>query len=60
MASLPLILFGGISLFSGLLAFYFPETHHAKLPDTVEEAENIGKKTRHIIEDSKYEAQREV
>jgi hypothetical protein len=60
MASLPLILFGGISLFSGLLALYFPETHHAKLPDTVEEAENIGKNRRHINDDSKYEAQQDV
>ena len=43
MASLPLILFGAISLFAGLLALYFPETHHIKLPEMIEEAENIGK-----------------
>jgi hypothetical protein len=60
MASLPLILFGGIALFSGLLALYFPETHHAKLPDTVEEAENIGKNRRHINDDSKCDAQQDV
>lgn len=60
MASLPLILFGGISLFSGLLALYFPETHHTKLPDTIEEAENIGKSRRHLNDDKKYEVQQAV
>lgn len=60
MASLPLILFGGISLFSGILALYFPETHHAKLPDTVEEAENIGKSRRRMNDDRKYEDQQAV
>ena len=60
MASLPLILFGAISLFSGLLALYFPETHHTKLPDTIEEAENIGKSRRHLNDDKKYEVQQAV
>ncbi|XP_026286905.1 organic cation transporter protein isoform X1 [Frankliniella occidentalis] len=41
--SLPVILFGTMSLISGLLALVFPETHNTKLPDTIEEAENIGK-----------------
>lgn len=40
--SLPLIMFGSMSLVSGVLAFWFPETHNVKLPDTVEEAERIG------------------
>uniref|UniRef100_A0A1B0FY37 Major facilitator superfamily (MFS) profile domain-containing protein n=1 Tax=Phlebotomus papatasi TaxID=29031 RepID=A0A1B0FY37_PHLPP len=40
---LPLILFGILSLFGGITAFLFPETLKKKLPDTVEEAENLGK-----------------
>lgn len=43
MESLPVILFGSMSLVSGLLALVFPETHNTKLPDTIEEAENIGR-----------------
>ncbi|XP_034253555.1 organic cation transporter protein-like isoform X2 [Thrips palmi] len=43
MESLPMILFGSMSLASGLLALVFPETHNTKLPDNIEEAENIGK-----------------
>jgi OCT family organic cation transporter-like MFS transporter 4/5 len=61
MESLPLLLFGAMSVFSGLLALYFPETLNAKLPDTIEEAENIGKHKRHIINDeSKYEVQQDI
>ncbi|GAB0092693.1 organic cation transporter protein [Sergentomyia squamirostris] len=40
---LPLILFGILSFFGGVTAFFFPETLRKKLPDTVEEAENLGK-----------------
>lgn len=40
---LPLVLFGILSLFGGITAFLFPETLKKKLPDTVEEAENLGK-----------------
>ncbi|KAG4079938.1 hypothetical protein HA402_006250 [Bradysia odoriphaga] len=43
MAALPLILFGSLSIISGLLGLLFPETLNTMLPDTVEEAENIGK-----------------
>jgi hypothetical protein len=42
--SLPLFLFGGMSILSGLSSLSFPETLNSKLPDTVREAENIGKK----------------
>jgi hypothetical protein len=42
------------------LALYFPETHHTKLPDTIEEAENIGKSRRHLNDDKKYEVQQAV
>jgi hypothetical protein len=40
--SLPLFLFGGMSILSGLFSLSFPETLNSKLPDTVREAEIIG------------------
>ncbi|XP_017792387.1 PREDICTED: solute carrier family 22 member 21-like isoform X3 [Habropoda laboriosa] len=43
MPALPLILFGCMALSAGLLSLFFPETLGTKLPDTVWEAENIGK-----------------
>ncbi|XP_053980028.1 organic cation transporter protein-like isoform X1 [Hylaeus volcanicus] len=43
MPELPLILFGCMGLSAGLLSLIFPETLGTKLPDTVCEAENIGK-----------------
>ncbi|KDR22929.1 Organic cation transporter protein, partial [Zootermopsis nevadensis] len=42
--ALPFFLFGGISVASGLLILLIPETLNQKLPDTVEEAENLGKR----------------
>ncbi|KYN19974.1 Solute carrier family 22 member 5, partial [Trachymyrmex cornetzi] len=50
MPSLPLILFGSMSMIAGILSLIFPETLGLKLPDTVREAEEIGKsnKTRKI------------
>lgn len=43
MPALPLILFGSMGMIAGLLSLIFPETLGTKLPDTVWEAENIGK-----------------
>ncbi|CAO1379550.1 unnamed protein product [Diamesa tonsa] len=40
---LPLLVFGAIAFLGGLLAVFLPETLGGKLPDTIEEAENIGK-----------------
>lgn len=42
--SLPFFLFGAISVASGLLILLIPETLNQKLPDTVEEAERMGKR----------------
>lgn len=41
---LPLLVFGAFAFVSGLLSILLPETLGIKLPDTIEEAENIGKK----------------
>lgn len=53
MPALPLILFGSMALAAGLLSLIFPETLGTKLPDTVREAENIGKpQTKEDVQDS--------
>ncbi|XP_063709628.1 organic cation transporter protein-like [Culicoides brevitarsis] len=41
--SLPLYLFGSLSLAAGITSLGFPETSNAKLPDTIEEVLNLGK-----------------
>lgn len=40
---LPLVLFGSVAFLGGLLLFFVPETLGNKLPDTVEEAEELGR-----------------
>ncbi|KAJ8943341.1 hypothetical protein NQ318_000556 [Aromia moschata] len=40
---LPLVSFAVMSVIAGLLSLLFPETLNIKLPDTIEEAENISK-----------------
>lgn len=42
--SLPAVMFGSLALLSGLLLLIMPETLGTKLPDTVHEAEIIGRK----------------
>lgn len=43
---LPLLLFGVVAFTAGILsAMFLPETLGQKLPETIEEAENVGKKT---------------
>lgn len=39
--TLPLLVFGGISLSAGLLGLFLPETFQKKLPDTVKEAKSL-------------------
>ncbi|KAG6440877.1 organic cation transporter protein [Manduca sexta] len=41
--SLPSVLFGSFALLSGVLIFTTPETLGTKLPDTIEDAEQLGK-----------------
>ncbi|XP_072932997.1 organic cation transporter protein-like [Epargyreus clarus] len=43
--SFPSVLFGSFALLSGVLIFLTPETLGQKLPDTMEEAQQLGKKT---------------
>ncbi|KAJ3654670.1 hypothetical protein Zmor_013844 [Zophobas morio] len=38
---LPMLLFGAVAVLAGILAFKLPETLGCKLPETVEEAENL-------------------
>lgn len=49
MASLPLLLYSSTAITAGLLVLHFPETFNTKLPDSVEEALEIGKRRRKPI-----------
>lgn len=40
---IPFFIFGGVPIFAVLLIFCLPETKNRKLPETLEEAKNIGK-----------------
>ena len=40
---LPNVLYGSLGLVAGILALFLPETLGQKLPDTVEEAENLNR-----------------
>ena len=41
---LPMLIFGGVTGLAGLLALLLPETHKKRLPETIEEAEKLGRK----------------
>lgn len=51
MESLPLILFGCMGIVAGFVSLVFPETLGSKLPDTISEAENIGRDKPENISD---------
>ena len=40
---MPTLIFGTVSLFTGFMCFLLPETKGKRLPDTLEEAEAIGR-----------------
>lgn len=44
----PLIIFGSLAFIGGLLSLFLPETLNKKLPETIEEGENFGKKSRKV------------
>lgn len=46
--SLPLTLFGNIAFVGGILTLLLPETLNSKLPETVEDAENLGRKYTNV------------
>ena len=41
-APLPLVIYGSVSVAAGLLTLFLPETLGQKLPETLEEGENLG------------------
>lgn len=45
MESLPFILFSGFAFTAGVLVLYLPETFYTSLPDSIEDAKNIQKKS---------------
>lgn len=45
-------LFGSIAILSGILVTNFPETFNIKLPDTIEEAESIGKARDNVTKEN--------
>lgn len=41
------MMFGGSAMISGLLVLLLPDTINTKLPDTIEEAEDLGHQGQH-------------
>ena len=50
--SLPMTIYGSVAVIAGLFAIAFPETTGLKMPETIEEAINIGKKSKNREEKS--------
>ena len=46
---LPTIIFGVVGLVAGLSAIVLPETKGQKLPETLEEGENFGKRNKRFV-----------
>lgn len=45
---LPCFSFGIVSLIAAMLVMFLPETRNKNLPDTLEEAANIGKQSENV------------
>ena len=60
MKSLPYLLFGGMAGFAGMLMLLTPETLHMKLPDTIKQAEELGRRTRETIDIAKHARETEL
>lgn len=39
---LPMLIFGSLAVLAGFFVIFLPETHHAQLPETVDDAEHFG------------------
>ncbi|XP_014357532.2 organic cation transporter protein [Papilio machaon] len=49
-SSMPTVIFGGMCLISSMLVLMLPETRNMRLPDTIEEAEELSRmKTRSVV-----------
>ncbi|XP_056001661.1 solute carrier family 22 member 15-like [Ostrea edulis] len=46
--ALPLVIFGGSSVMAGILTLFLPETLHRKLPETIQDGIEFGKKKHDI------------
>jgi len=57
---LPGLLFGGLSIGSGLLTFFLPETLNRPLPQTIEDIENWSKKPPGRADKSEPAAEHEM
>ena len=42
----PMIIFGSVALAAGILGFHFPETRNDKLPESIDEAMNLGQNVK--------------
>lgn len=51
MPSLPMFLFAGVATVASGLVMLLPETFNNKLPDTIEEAEEIGRDPHKKVDD---------
>lgn len=49
--SMPTIIFGVMCIISSLLVMFLPETNNTRLPDTIEEAEEIFKKNKQSVKE---------
>ncbi|KAF7277418.1 hypothetical protein GWI33_007517, partial [Rhynchophorus ferrugineus] len=54
---LPLLIFGSLALIGGILSLVLPETLNKKLPETIEEGELFGQKTKKKLTEDTIETE---